>query len=131
MMCNNKKVKDLINYIDFILIDESQFFNDLQKFVLYFVNDLHKNVYIYGLDGDFKQQRFGQVFDIIPYCDKIQKLHSSCNNCNKPAPFSHRTSSSTEQVLIGSEDKYIPLCRDCLFQSNVKSTLQIHTNYEK
>ena len=126
----NEKCNDIIKNVDFILIDESQFFTDLYKYVLYFVNDLHKNVYLYGLDGDFKQKKFGQVFDIIPYCDKIQKLQSSCNNCNNPAPFSHRTSNSTEQVLIGSEDKYIPLCRSCLFQSNMKTTPHIETTFE-
>ncbi len=113
----NESCKDNIKDIDFILIDESQFFNDLQHYVLFFVNKLHKNVYVYGLDGDFKQQRFGQVFDIIPYCDKIQKLHSSCHTCKKQAIFSHRTTNSIEQVLIGSEDKYIPLCRQCLFNT--------------
>ncbi len=99
-------------FSNIILIDEGQFFTDLME-VLYLVNTLNKHVFIFGLDGDFKRNRFGQILDLIPHCDTVEKLTAVCNECSKTAIFSHRTNESSEQMLIGSQDVYQPLCRVC------------------
>ena len=108
-----REKKDDINSVDSILIDEAQFFPDLFDKVLYMVNNMNKHVYVFGLDGDFQRNKFGQVLDLIPQCDTVEKLHSTCNVCREPAIFSHRTCDSDEQVLVGSQDDYQPLCRRC------------------
>lgn len=95
-----------------ILVDESQFFPDLYKLIS-LVDNLHKTVHVFGLDGDFKRNKFGQIFDLIPYCDSIEKLTSVCAHCNQPAIFSSRIVKSTEQVLVGANESYEPLCRNC------------------
>ena len=99
---------------DVILINEGQFFPDLQDCVLDMVEKHNKVVYICGLDGDFKRQRFGEILELIPYCDKITKLQSLCSICRngKNAIFSHRLSQESSQIVIGS-DNYVPLCRTC------------------
>jgi thymidine kinase len=78
----------------------------------------NKKVYICGLDGDFKQQKFGELLDLIPHCDKVEKLTALCSICKngKKALFSHRISDETSQVVIGSIN-YVPLCRSC-YQAN-------------
>jgi thymidine kinase len=103
---------DAIKECKVILIDEGQFFKDLLE-ILPLINQLHKHVYVFGLDGDFKRNKFGQILDLIPHCDRIQKLHAKCNVCSNQAIFSHRTNDSSEQVLIGNESVYQPLCREC------------------
>lgn len=104
---------DAIKESNFILIDEGQFFTDLTE-ILYLVNELNKNVFVFGLDGDFKRNKFGQISDLISHCDRIEKLHAVCGNCNSPAIFSDRiVNSSAEQILVGSQDMYQPLCREC------------------
>lgn len=108
-----REKKDDIDSVDSILIDEAQFFPDLFDKVLYMVNKMNKHVYVFGLDGDFQRNKFGQVLDLIPQCDTVEKLHSTCNVCREPAIFSHRTCDSDEQVLVGSQDDYQPLCRRC------------------
>jgi len=108
-----REKKDDIDSTDSILIDEAQFFPDLFDKVLYMVNKMNKHVYVFGLDGDFQRNKFGQVLDLIPQCDTVEKLHSTCNVCREPAIFSHRTCDSDEQVLVGSQDDYQPLCRRC------------------
>jgi thymidine kinase len=95
-----------------ILIDEAQFFTDLIKCVE-LVESFGKKVCIFGLDGDFQRQKFGNILDLIPFCDTVEKLHARCNDCNKKAIFSHRIINEKEQILIGSKDIYIPLCRNC------------------
>lgn len=108
-----REKKEDIESVDSVLIDEAQFFPDLFEKVLYMVNKMNKHVYVFGLDGDFQRNKFGQVLDLIPQCDTVEKLHSTCNVCREPAIFSHRTCESDKQVLVGSQDAYQPLCRQC------------------
>jgi thymidine kinase len=104
---------------DVILINEGQFFSDLLDIVLDMVEVENKKVYICGLDGDFKRSKFGQISDLIPYCDKLTKLQSLCSLCRNGTKgiFSHRVSQETSQVVIGS-DNYKPLCRTCYIREN-------------
>lgn len=96
-----------------ILINEGQFFKDIVEWTKIAVEKYNKSVYICGLDGDFKRQSFGNWLDLIPFCDKVTKLHSYCNLCKKNAAiFSHRLTNETAQKIIGSSN-YIPLCRSC------------------
>ena len=99
---------------DIILINEAQFFPDLFDIVLELVEQYGKSVYLYGLDGDFERGKFGSILDLIPYCDRVEKLCSLCHICRngEKALFSHRISNEMDQVVIGS-DNYIPLCRNC------------------
>lgn len=96
-----------------ILINEAQFFKDLK----YVVKDAlfnKKKVYLAGLDGDFKREKFGEILELIPYCDKITKLTSLCGLCKDGTPgiFSLRLTEEDQQRLIGS-DNYVPVCRNC------------------
>ena len=107
-----EKDKDLLNKTQAFIINEGQFFDDLYDVVRLLVRDHNKSVYVGGLDGDYKMQKFGQILDIIPLCDKVEKLHAICSLCKKSAPFTKRLTSETEQTVIGS-DNYIPVCRKC------------------
>ena len=101
---------------DVILINEGQFFPDIYDMVVMLVETYKKHVVVCGLDGDFKRVKFGKLCDLIPFCDTITKLQAVCE-CGKPSIFSHRTSTETEQVLIGSSN-YKPLCRACYRNAN-------------
>uniref|UniRef100_A0A6C0DRQ1 thymidine kinase n=1 Tax=viral metagenome TaxID=1070528 RepID=A0A6C0DRQ1_9ZZZZ len=99
---------------DIILINEGQFFKNLLETVLKMVEDENKVVYICGLDGDFKREKFGELLDLIPYCDRVEKLTSLCSICRNGTRgiFSKRVTGETNQIVIGS-DNYLPVCRDC------------------
>ena len=116
---NGEIINGEIRNADVILINEGQFFEDLYECVIDMVENHNKIVYICGLDGDFKRNRFGKILDLIPYCDKIVKLHSLCSICKngKSAIFSHRLTDESSQVVIGATN-YIPLCRTCYNKSN-------------
>lgn len=111
-----------INECDVILVNEGQFFNDIVDFTTEMVEEQHKKVYICGLDGDFKREKIGNLLDLIPLSDKVTKLRALCGKCKDgtPAPFSFRNTNSTEQVLIGADDIYVPLCRRCYQTENTK-----------
>ena len=107
------KDKIKIRISEVILINEGQFFPDLEEFVRLLLND-GKKVYICGLDGDFERKKFGTILDLIPLCDKVTKLTSLCSLCKNGTPgiFSMRLTNETDQTVVGS-DNYIPVCRKC------------------
>ena len=108
------EIKNKISDATVILINEGQFFNDLYEWTEMMVETNHKEIYICGLDGDFNRNKFGQILDLIPLCDKVTKLKSLCSMCKNgtKALFSLRVTEEKEQVLIGS-DCYKPVCRAC------------------
>ena len=116
---STNKISDLITEENIkkypvILINEGQFFDDLLDCVKKLVEVHNKIVYVCGLDGDFKRNRFGSLLDLIPFADNVVKLNSLCVICRNgtKAPFTTRTSDESEQKVIGS-DNYVPLCRNC------------------
>ena len=114
--------KEKVNESEVILINEGQFFKDIDT-VIHLVEDLHKRVYICGLDGDFKKNKIGSLLDLIPHCDNVYKLKSLCSECRngKSGLFSYRITAETDQVVIGVEN-YKPVCRACFERlSNTKS----------
>lgn len=102
-----------------ILINEGQFFCDLEEFVKTLLEN-NKKIYVCGLDGDFERKKFGQILELIPLCDKVHKLSSLCSLCKNGTKgiFSMRLSSEKEQMVVGS-DNYIPVCRYC-YEKNCK-----------
>ena len=100
---------------DYIIIEEAQFFQDLEPFILKSVDDDKKNVIVVGLDGDSNRNNFGDIHKIIPLCDNIIKLKALCTYCKngKDAIFSKRICNDKQQLCIGSNDKYVAVCREC------------------
>lgn len=105
---------DAVVDADVVLINEGQFFADLVPAVHKMINEQKKHVYVCGLDGDFRRQKFGTILDLIPFCDRVEKLTALCAQCRNgtPAIFSNRITDESSQVVIGS-DNYRPLCRTC------------------
>jgi thymidine kinase len=98
---------------DVILINESQFFEDLYDCVIDMLKE-NKKIFVSGLDGDFERKKFGQILDLFPLCDKVTKLTAICSLCKngQPGIFSLRLNKEKSQMLIGI-DNYIPVCRIC------------------
>tara|TARA_B100000900_G_scaffold415211_1_gene444255 strand:- start:2448 stop:3038 length:591 start_codon:yes stop_codon:yes gene_type:complete len=100
-----------------ILINEGQFFDDLYTAVDLLVNTYNKKVYVCGLDGDYKRNKFGDILDIISLADDVVKLKSICTKCKNEAIFTHRKIQDNNQMLVG-DNIYEPLCRYCYNLSN-------------
>lgn len=96
-----------------IIINEGQFFPDLSQFVKTML-ELNNHIYVCGLDGDFKMKKFGQILDLIPLCNEVEKLSAICSICKngEKAYFTKRISNETNQKVIGV-DNYLPVCRNC------------------
>lgn len=111
------KLSDLeikkLDKINYLLIDESQFFTDLYDSVLKFRNyNTDLNIVLVGLDGDFKQNVFndGQLLKLIPYCEELKKLYSKCHICGEKAAFTKRIITEKKQIVVGDSSMYQPSC---------------------
>lgn len=114
-----------ISIFHMVGVDEGQFFPDLKDCVSTWVEEDGKHLRVCGLDGDSFKRKFGQVLDLIPYCDEVEKLNASCKLCLEElerlnfqgnifsisGPFTKRIGTSTEQKVVGGSDMYIPVCR--------------------
>jgi len=92
-----------------IYINEAQFFPDLLAFVRRWE---HKDLYLFGLDGDFQRNPMGQILHVIPLCDTVEKLRGTCSRCKSASLFSERLTQDKQQFLL-DETAYTPLCRKC------------------
>lgn len=105
-------VTSLMEKFNTVLVNEAQFFPDLFMFVKYHLSE-NKNIYLYGLDGDFEQQPMGHILALVPHCDSFTKLNGKCANCGvNPSIFSHRLGDNRDKIII-DHNKYIPVCRTC------------------
>lgn len=108
---------DLYEKAEKILIDEAQFFDDLFEFCMFSVEQKRKDVYVYGLCGDFLRDPFGDIPKLYSKADKFVKLNAICMVCSEqgqteiPGIFTMRTTEDTGQVLIGGSEKYKCVCR--------------------
>ena len=107
------EIKDISKF-EVICINEAQFFEDLVPFCKEALKQ-NKNIYACGLDGDYKQEKFGYLLDLVPLSNSITKLHAFCSVCKNgtPAYFTKRLIDNNEQKLIGTTE-YIPVCRNHL-----------------
>lgn len=97
---------------DVIAVDEAQFFERLRPFVEQALKE-EKHVILAGLDGDFKQQVFGEILELIPLADEVTKLKALCMVCMNGTlgPFTKRTVKNDKQELVGDADVYRAVCR--------------------
>ena len=115
-----------IDASDVILINEGQFFTDISEYVRHWVDVSGKRIYICGLDGDFERNAIGNLHELFPLCDKIEKLTSLCSSCKNGtrAIFSFRLTDEKEQIVIGSSN-YIPVCRRCYVKLSAEKNLRL------
>ena len=107
------------NKLQWILVDESQFLTSEQvEQFRAIVDDFDINVMCYGLRTDFQTHLFEGSKRLFELADDIDELKISCS-CGRKAIFNARFNENGElvvngeQILIGGEDKYKPLCSKC------------------
>ena len=120
---DNTNIFDIVkNEIDIacVFIDESQFLNKEQIFQLSdIVDELNIPVICYGLRSDFVMNLFEGSEYLMSISDSIEEIKTICFECKiKKAIINARISNGKiitkgNQVMIGGNDTYKPLCRKC------------------
>ena len=111
---NKKNIKS-------VLVDESQFLNKEHIFQLADVVDkLDIPVMCYGLRSDFKLNPFEGSKYLMTIADTIEEIKTICSVCkDKKANVNVRIDKNGkilkdgEQVQIGGNESYKPMCRKC------------------
>lgn len=98
---------------DVVGIDEAQFLDDHIVEVCNTLAGMGIRVIVAGLDLDFKGQPFGPMPALCAIADEVTKVHAICVKCGALAYVSHRLVANDKRVLLGEQDEYEPLCRDC------------------
>ena len=103
----------LASDIDVVGIDEAQFLDDGLMDVC---NQLANNgvrVIVAGLDMDYKGVPFGPIPALCAVADEVTKVHAICVKCGALAYVSHRRIADDHRVMLGEQQEYEPLCREC------------------
>lgn len=125
-LCSKKVfdfIEDYTNEYMILFIDESQFFNDLGDAVRkIFENYNNKKIFIccFGLNSNFKREVMGHTYEILPYAKDIIILRGTCGVCGEPSSCSflkHDETNNKNDIIIGGNDKYIPMCHECYTQN--------------
>lgn len=101
------------NY-DCVLVDECQFFTSAQIDALKVIT-AHCPVICYGLKTDFKRNLFEGSKRLLEISETIEEIKNTCAYCNRKAIYNLRHSNGKkikegEQIELGLEDKYLPVC---------------------
>ncbi|XP_014666491.1 PREDICTED: thymidine kinase, cytosolic-like [Priapulus caudatus] len=116
-------LKDVTAEFEVIGIDEGQFFPDVVEFSQ-MMADGGKTVIVAALDGTFQRQGFGNILNLVPLAESVNKLTAVCMKCYGDASYTKRKGHETALEVIGGADKYMAVCRSC-FESPQKQTSNI------
>ncbi|MBO7699802.1 MAG: thymidine kinase [Eubacteriaceae bacterium] len=132
----NKAREESDEPIHCILIDEGQFLTEKQVMELAQIVDyMNIPVIVYGLKNDFSNHLFEGSQALLIYADKIEEIKTVCWFCDKKATMVLRVIDGKpvydgEQVMIGGNDSYIPVCRKCYGNPNLESLSEKHSPEE-
>lgn len=103
-----------------VLIDEVQFLKKRHVLQLArIVDDLHIPVMGFGLKNDFQNELFEGSKYMLLYADKIEEMKTICWFCERKATMNLRVDENGkpvytgDQIQIGGNDTYYPVCRKC------------------
>lgn len=119
-------VRQLDQKIYCVLIDEAQFLKKRHVLQLIkIVDELHIPVMTFGLKNDFKNELFEGSKYLLIYADKIEEMKTICWFCGKKATMNLRVHDGRpvyegEQVQIGGNESYYPVCRYHYFHPKLK-----------
>ncbi|MFC4651413.1 thymidine kinase [Lactococcus nasutitermitis] len=108
-----------------VLIDEAQFLTKENIYDLaHVVDDLDIPVMAFGLKNDFRNELFEGSKYLLLLADKIEEIKTVCWFCSKKATMVIRTINGKpvyegEQVQIGGNESYIPVCRRHYFKPEI------------
>lgn len=126
---NDLNKKDIANgdgKIACVLIDEAQFMK--KHHVLEctrIVDELKIPVMAFGLKNDFQNHLFEGSENLLIFADKIEEMKTICHYCGHKAIMNLRINNGKpiyegEQVQIGGDESYYPVCRFHYFHPGEK-----------
>ncbi|MBB1079950.1 thymidine kinase [Limosilactobacillus sp. STM2_1] len=119
-------VKGIDHKVYCVLIDEAQFLKKEHVLQLIkIVDELNIPVMAFGLKNDFRNELFEGSKYLLIYADKIEEMKTICWFCPRKATMNLRIHDGKpvyegEQVQIGGNESYYPVCRKHYFHPQLK-----------
>ena len=107
----------VIQEYDVLGVDEGQLFLDAPETLQRWAN-AGKIIVVSALDGTFQAKPYNRIHELAPFCEKVKKLNAICKLCFADASFTKRTTTDTRQDIIGGEEMYMAVCRNCMWADN-------------
>ena len=127
---DDTNIYDYVNKMDrkiyCVLIDEAQFLKKEHVLQLIrIVDELNIPVMAFGLKNDFRNELFEGSKYLLIYADKIEEMKTICWFCPHKATMNLRIHDGKpvyegEQVQIGGNESYYPVCRKHYFHPQLK-----------
>lgn len=133
----NENIYDLItkylyeNQLDYILVDEIQFFTEEHiKQLSKIVTQLGISIIGYGIITDFQGKMFPGAINAMEYADDFKYLTSECKcgnliNRNMRVENGKPVFEGTQVSIDGVDSKYIPTCISCYEKEKAKANKRI------
>lgn len=120
--------KKLSIAVDVIIVDECQFLTEDQVDQLaMIVIDFNIPVLCFGLRTDFRTKMFPGSKRLLEIADSITEIKTICS-CGKKATVNVRMDKTGriitegEQILLGGNDTYTPMCYQCYIEGQKKQS---------
>lgn len=94
-----------------VMVDEAQFFEDLDTTVLHMVENDGKHVVLSGLISDCRRSLFGGLYKLVHHADRFTMLQALCKKCMDGTPGIYTRKKRDVPQTIGGSDLYETLCR--------------------
>lgn len=113
-----------------VLVDEAQFLTRANVLQLTrVVDELKIPVLAFGLKNDFQNHLFEGSKALLIFADKIEEIKTICWFCGRKASMNLRVADGKpvyegEQVQIGGNESYFPVCREHYFHPEIEKTTQ-------
>jgi thymidine kinase len=115
---------ELKGKLEAVFIDEGQFFDKDLPALVSCIDSFGIDVYVAGLDTDFKDETFGPMGDLLARADTVHKHTAICTKkvnghiCGGEATKTQRLLDGNPAnyndpiILVGAKDSYTARCRD-------------------
>ena len=69
---------------------------------------------------DVLLENFGEIYKLYPVTSTIYHCKALCGVCKNGTPgiFTYRLGEEMNQILVGSKDMYVSVCRSCYLELN-------------
>ncbi|NTV30793.1 thymidine kinase [candidate division WWE3 bacterium] len=122
-----QRAEEILAYIredtQVVAIDEAQFLNDEIINVVITLASRGIQVYIAGLDTDFRGLPFGPIPGLLAIAQRVEKLTAICTLCGEEAtrtirlPQNEGGVNDEETIIVGGKEVYEPRCLECFLKA--------------
>lgn len=112
-LTTNEANTEIMSRAEVIGIDEGQFFEDIVNVCATLALN-KKMIFVAALDTTWRGVPFDNIAYLLTQSETITKFTAICIGCGSDnAIFSKRLVSSTDLILVGGHEAYVPHCRKC------------------